>query len=183
MPEVSFVVANGQMPASELDDIMNNFYDGKFDVLLATTIVESGLDIPNANTLIVHHADSFGLAQLYQIRGRIGRSKQRAYALFTVPPERKLTDTAERRLNAVPQFRTPIDGMGIHFLHARSPHPDALPIAAVPEEPSATSVSSPVATERRAPERLKSIRAPARKSAPATIIPGERTNGFSVDEF
>jgi transcription-repair coupling factor (superfamily II helicase) len=101
VPEVSFVVANGQMPAGELDDIMNNFYDGKFDVLLATTIVESGLDIPNANTLIVHHADHFGLAQLYQIRGRIGRSKQRAYALFTVPPQRKLTDTAERRLNVL----------------------------------------------------------------------------------
>ncbi len=101
VPEVSFVVANGQMPASELDDIMNNFYDGKFDVLLATTIVESGLDIPNANTLVVHHADQFGLAQLYQIRGRIGRSKQRAYALFTVPPQRKLTDTAERRLGVL----------------------------------------------------------------------------------
>jgi transcription-repair coupling factor (superfamily II helicase) len=101
VPEVSFVVANGQMPPTELDDIMNNFYDGKFDVLLATTIVESGLDIPNANTLIVHHADHFGLAQLYQIRGRIGRSKQRAYALFTVPPQRKLTDTAERRLNVL----------------------------------------------------------------------------------
>ena len=101
VPEVSFVVANGQMPASELDDIMNNFYDGKFDVLVATTIVESGLDIPNANTLVVHHADHFGLAQLYQIRGRIGRSKQRAYALFTVPAQRKLTDTAERRLNVL----------------------------------------------------------------------------------
>ena len=101
VPEVSFVVANGQMAAGELDDIMNNFYDGKFDVLLATTIVESGLDIPNANTLVVHHADHFGLAQLYQIRGRIGRSKQRAYALFTVPPQRKLTDTAERRLNVL----------------------------------------------------------------------------------
>jgi transcription-repair coupling factor (superfamily II helicase) len=101
VPEVSFVVANGQMPAGELDDIMNNFYDGKFDVLLATTIVESGLDIPNANTLIVHHADHFGLAQLYQIRGRIGRSKQRAYALFTVPAQRKLTDTAERRLGVL----------------------------------------------------------------------------------
>jgi transcription-repair coupling factor (superfamily II helicase) len=101
VPEVSFVTANGQMPPGELDDIMNNFYDGKFDVLLATTIVESGLDIANANTLIVHHADHFGLAQLYQIRGRIGRSKQRAYALFTVPPSRKLTDTAERRLGVL----------------------------------------------------------------------------------
>lgn len=101
VPEVSFVVANGQMPAGELDDIMNNFYDGKFDVLLATTIVESGLDIPNANTLIVHRADTFGLAQLYQIRGRIGRAKQRAYALFTIPPDRKLNDTAERRLSVL----------------------------------------------------------------------------------
>ncbi|MCC7346886.1 MAG: transcription-repair coupling factor, partial [Variibacter sp.] len=101
VPEVSYVVANGQMAASELDDIMNNFYDGKFDVLLATTIVESGLDIPNANTLVVHHADHFGLAQLYQIRGRIGRCKQRAYARFTVPPARKLTDTAERRLGVL----------------------------------------------------------------------------------
>ncbi|MEO6015363.1 MAG: transcription-repair coupling factor [Devosia sp.] len=101
VPEVSYVIANGQMPPGELDDIMNNFYDGKFDVLLATTIVESGLDIPNANTLIVHQADHFGLAQLYQIRGRIGRSKQRAYALFTVPPARKLTDTAERRLGVL----------------------------------------------------------------------------------
>ena len=101
VPEVSFVIANGQMAAGELDDIMNNFYDGKFDVLVATTIVESGLDIPNANTLVVHQADHFGLAQLYQIRGRIGRSKQRAYALFTVPPARKLTDTAERRLNVL----------------------------------------------------------------------------------
>ncbi|MEO8757293.1 MAG: transcription-repair coupling factor [Devosia sp.] len=101
VPEVSFVIANGQMAPGELDDIMNNFYDGKFDVLLATTIIESGLDIPNANTLIVHQADHFGLAQLYQIRGRIGRSKQRAYALFTVPPARKLTDTAERRLNVL----------------------------------------------------------------------------------
>ncbi len=101
VPEVSFVVANGQMPASELDDIMNNFYDGKFDVLVATTIVESGLDIPNANTLVVHRADHFGLAQLYQIRGRIGRSKQRAYALFTVPANQKLNDTAERRLTVL----------------------------------------------------------------------------------
>jgi transcription-repair coupling factor (superfamily II helicase) len=101
VPEVSFVVANGQMPPGELDDIMNAFYDNKFDVLVATTIVESGLDIPNANTLIVHRADHFGLAQLYQIRGRIGRAKARAYALFTVPADKKLTDTAERRLGVL----------------------------------------------------------------------------------
>lgn len=101
VPEISCVTANGQMAPGELDDIMNAFYDGKFDVLLATTIVESGLDIPNANTLIVHRADQFGLAQLYQIRGRIGRSKTRAYALFTVPADRKLTDTAQRRLQVL----------------------------------------------------------------------------------
>jgi transcription-repair coupling factor (superfamily II helicase) len=106
VPEVSFVVANGQMPPGELDDIMNTFYDNKFDVLVATTIVESGLDIPNANTLIVHRADHFGLAQLYQIRGRIGRAKARAYALFTVPPDRKLTDTAERRLGVLQSLET-----------------------------------------------------------------------------
>ncbi len=101
VPEVSFMVANGQMPPGELDDMMNAFYDGKFDVLLATTIVESGLDIPNANTLIVHRADMFGLAQLYQIRGRIGRSKVRAYALFTVPSGMILTDQAQRRLQVL----------------------------------------------------------------------------------
>jgi transcription-repair coupling factor (superfamily II helicase) len=100
-PELKFVVAHGQMAAGELDSRMNAFYDGKFDVLVATTIVESGLDIPNANTLIVHRADQFGLAQLYQIRGRIGRSKTRAYALFTVPVDRKLTGTAQRRLEVL----------------------------------------------------------------------------------
>ncbi|WP_207747548.1 transcription-repair coupling factor [Pelagibacterium limicola] len=101
VPEVSFVVANGQMPPQQLDDTMNAFYDGKFDVLVATTIVESGLDVPTANTLIVHRADKFGLAQLYQIRGRIGRSKIRAYAIFTVPPGRKLNDQAQRRLQVL----------------------------------------------------------------------------------
>ena len=87
VPEVKVVVAHGQMPPGELDDIMNAFYDGQYDVLLSTTIVESGLDIPTANTLIVHRADMFGLAQLYQLRGRVGRSKPRAYALFTLPAE------------------------------------------------------------------------------------------------
>ncbi|WP_425287235.1 transcription-repair coupling factor [Pelagibacterium luteolum] len=101
VPEVSFVVANGQMAPQQLDDTMNAFYDGKFDVLVATTIVESGLDVPTANTLIVHRADKFGLAQLYQIRGRIGRSKTRAYAIFTVPADRKLNYQAQRRLQVL----------------------------------------------------------------------------------
>ncbi len=101
VPEVKFVKANGQMPAGELEDVMNAFYDGKYDVLLSTTIVESGLDIPTANTLVVHRADMFGLAQLYQIRGRIGRSKNRAFAYLTVPPRMKLSATAERRLEVL----------------------------------------------------------------------------------
>ncbi|MGD9914595.1 MAG: TRCF domain-containing protein, partial [Rhizobiaceae bacterium] len=106
VPELKVGVAHGQMPPSELDDIMNAFYDGQYDVLLSTTIVESGLDIPTANTLIVHRADMFGLAQLYQLRGRVGRSKVRAYALFTLPANRKLTDTADRRLKVLQSLDT-----------------------------------------------------------------------------
>ena len=106
LPELSYIVANGQMAAGELDDRMNAFYDGKYDVLLATTIVESGLDIPTANTMIVHRADMFGLAQLYQIRGRVGRSKTRAYAYLTTKPRAKLTATAEKRLRVLGSLDT-----------------------------------------------------------------------------
>jgi transcription-repair coupling factor (superfamily II helicase) len=106
LPELTYVVAHGKMAAGELDDRMNAFYDGKFDVLLATTIVESGLDIPTANTMIVHRADMFGLAQLYQIRGRVGRSKTRAYAYLTTKPRAKLTPTAEKRLRVLGSLDT-----------------------------------------------------------------------------
>ncbi|MDB4185989.1 transcription-repair coupling factor, partial [bacterium] len=106
VPEVSYIVANGQMAAGELDDRMNAFYDGKYDVLLATTIVESGLDIPTANTMVVHRADMFGLAQLYQIRGRVGRSKTRAYAYLTTKPRAKLTAMAEKRLRVLGSLDT-----------------------------------------------------------------------------
>ena len=106
LPELTYVVAHGQMAAGELDDRMNAFYDGKFDVLLATTIVESGLDIPTANTMVVHRADMFGLAQLYQIRGRVGRSKARAYAYLTTKPRAKLTATAEKRLRVLGSLDT-----------------------------------------------------------------------------
>lgn len=98
VPEMKVAVAHGQMPPTVIEDIMSAFYDGKYDILLSTTIVESGLDIPTANTLIVHRADMFGLAQLYQLRGRVGRSKLRAYALFTLPAQQKITAQAERRL-------------------------------------------------------------------------------------
>tara|TARA_R110002020_G_scaffold232139_3_gene443576 strand:+ start:25540 stop:29028 length:3489 start_codon:yes stop_codon:yes gene_type:complete len=106
LPELSYVVAHGQMAAGELDDRMNAFYDGSYDVLLATTIVESGLDIPTANTMIIHRADMFGLAQLYQIRGRVGRSKTRAYAYLTTKPRAKLTATAEKRLRVIGSLDT-----------------------------------------------------------------------------
>ncbi len=106
VPELKVTVAHGQMPAGELDDKMNAFYDGKYDVLLSTTIVESGLDIPTANTLIVHRADMFGLSQLYQLRGRVGRSKVRAYALFTLPARKSLTANADRRLKVLQSLDT-----------------------------------------------------------------------------
>ncbi|MFV2092385.1 MAG: transcription-repair coupling factor, partial [Hyphomicrobiales bacterium] len=101
VPEVKVVRAHGRMAPSQLDEVMNAFYEGRYDVLLSTTIIESGLDIPSANTLVVYRADRFGLAQLYQLRGRVGRSKTRAYALFTVPANRILSQTAERRLKVL----------------------------------------------------------------------------------
>ncbi|MGV8939383.1 MAG: transcription-repair coupling factor [Allorhizobium sp.] len=106
VPELKVAIAHGQMPAGELEDIMNAFYDGRYDVLLSTTIVESGLDVPTANTLIVHRADMFGLAQLYQIRGRVGRSKVRAFALLTLPVNRVMTTSAERRLKVLQSLDT-----------------------------------------------------------------------------
>ena len=111
VPEIKFAIAHGQMTPSDLDQVMNAFYDGQYDVLLSTTIVESGLDIPTANTLIVHRADMFGLAQLYQLRGRVGRSKIRAYALFTLPLNKRLTQTAERRLKVLQS----LDSIGAGF--------------------------------------------------------------------
>jgi transcription-repair coupling factor (superfamily II helicase) len=106
VPEVRVCVAHGQMPPTVLDDIMSAFYDGKYDVLLSTTIIESGLDIPSANTLIVHRADMFGLSQLYQLRGRVGRSKLRAYALLTLPAKKQITPQAERRLKVLQSLDT-----------------------------------------------------------------------------
>jgi len=106
VPELKIAVAHGQMTPGDLDDVMNAFYEGQYDVLLSTTIVESGLDIPTANTLIVHRADMFGLAQLYQLRGRVGRSKTRAYAIMTLPVNKRLTPAAERRLKVLQSLDT-----------------------------------------------------------------------------
>jgi superfamily II DNA or RNA helicase len=115
VPEIKAASAHGQIGAAQLEETMTAFYDGKIDVLISTNIVESGLDIPTANTLVVHRADMFGLAQLYQLRGRIGRSKQRAYAYLTTPADRKMTEGAQRRLQVLqsldqlaPVFRSPV---------------------------------------------------------------------------
>jgi len=106
VPELTFARATGQLTPGELEDVMTAFYDGRYDVLLSTAIVESGLDLPNANTLIVHRADMFGLAQLYQLRGRVGRSKTRAYAYFTTPVGKVLTEAADRRLKVLQSLDT-----------------------------------------------------------------------------
>ncbi len=111
VPEVSYVIAHGQLAAGDLDDRMNQFYDGKHDVLVATSIVESGLDIPTANTMVVHRADMFGLSQLYQIRGRVGRSKTRAYAYLTTKPRAPLTPQATKRLRLLGS----LDSLGAGF--------------------------------------------------------------------
>ncbi len=106
VPEAKFAVAHGQLPPTELERVMGDFLDRRIDILLSTNIVESGLDIPSANTLIIHRADLFGLSQLYQLRGRIGRSKLRGYAYLTLPVGRKLTPTAQRRLEVMQTLDT-----------------------------------------------------------------------------
>jgi len=111
VPEVKPALAHGQMSAAVLEEVMTAFYERKVDVLVSTNIVESGLDIPTANTLIVNKADKFGLSQLYQLRGRIGRSKQRAYAYLTTPADRKLTGNATRRLEVLQS----LDQLGAGF--------------------------------------------------------------------
>jgi transcription-repair coupling factor (superfamily II helicase) len=113
-PELKVGRAHGQMGSRELDQVMNAFYDRQYDVLLSTSIVESGLDIPSANTLIVHRSDMFGLAQLYQLRGRVGRSKIRAYAYFTIPADARLTPAAEKRLKVLQS----LDTLGAGFVLA-----------------------------------------------------------------
>src|SRR5690606_24192890 len=111
VPEVTFITAHGQMAAGELDDRMNAVYDGKYDVLLATTIVESALDIPTADTMSAHRAGMCGLAQACHVRGRVGRSKTRAYAYLTTQPRKKLTPTAEKRLRVLGS----LDSLGAGF--------------------------------------------------------------------
>ena len=111
VPEVKSISAHGQMGAGEIEERMSAFYDGKYEVLLSTTIVESGLDLPSANTIIIHRADCFGLAQLYQLRGRVGRSKLRAYAYLTYEKDVQLSEIAEKRLKVLGD----LDSLGAGF--------------------------------------------------------------------
>jgi transcription-repair coupling factor (superfamily II helicase) len=111
LPELKVAVAHGQLGAQALDTIMNEFYDGKYDVLLSTAIIESGIDVPTANTMIIDRAQLFGLSQLYQLRGRVGRSKTRAYAYFTLPHHQLLARDAQRRLEVMQQ----LDSLGAGF--------------------------------------------------------------------
>jgi len=106
VPEVKIGIAHGRLSPTDLETVINQFYEGAFDVLLSTNIVESGLDLPSVNTMIIHRADMFGLAQLYQLRGRVGRSKTRAYAYLTLPPNKRLTKTAEKRLEVMQTLDT-----------------------------------------------------------------------------
>jgi len=111
VPDARIITAHGQMPAADLDEAMNRFGDGEADILLATNIIESGIDIQSANTMIIHRADLFGLSQLYQLRGRIGRSKERAYAYLTTDPSRMLTPSSKRRLEVMQT----LDSLGAGF--------------------------------------------------------------------
>lgn len=111
VPEVKVVTAHGQMTPNDLEDAIGAFYDNKYDVLLSTNIIESGIDMPHVNTMIIHRADMFGLAQLYQLRGRVGRSKIRAYAYLTLPERKKLTPAAEKRLEVMQT----LDNLGAGF--------------------------------------------------------------------
>lgn len=111
VPEAKIAMVHGQMPVAELEQIISRFYDGAYDVLLSTNIIESGLDLPAVNTILIHRADMFGLAQLYQLRGRVGRSKTRAYAYLTLPPGQLLTKAAEKRLEVMQT----LDSLGAGF--------------------------------------------------------------------
>ncbi len=111
VPEITFATAHGRMTPSELEAVMSAFYDGAFDLLLCTNIIESGLDIPSVNTLVMHRADMFGLSQLYQLRGRVGRAKTRAYAYLTLPPSKTPTEAAQKRLHVMQT----LDALGAGF--------------------------------------------------------------------
>ena len=104
LPDLRYAIAHGQMTGRQIEEIMTDFYEGHYDVLLSTSIIETGLDVPNANTIIIYDADHLGLSQLYQMRGRVGRSRRRAYAYFMYRPDKMLSEAAEKRLKAIEEF-------------------------------------------------------------------------------
>ena len=113
MPEARVAAAHGQMGEHQLEEVMVDFWEKRYDVLVCTTIVESGLDVSNANTMIIERADTLGLSQLHQLRGRVGRSRERAYAYFLYPPEKPLTETAHDRLATIAQHSELGGGMAV----------------------------------------------------------------------
>ena len=196
-PELRVGRAHGQLAPSTLEDVMTAFYDGKYDVLLSTAIVESGLDIPNANTLIVHRADMFGLAQLYQLRGRVGRSKTRAYAYFTTPNEKlsarrgtsaqgaAVAGHAGRGLLAgEPRAGPGAQGRARPFRHGQPPLPGPVPhgpgrgAARASARPRCNTRSTAPAAARRSTSRSSppgtrpAGARSSRSSRPITAIPG-----------
>src|SRR5690606_12522498 len=101
VPEARIAIGHGQMPERQLEQVMSDFYHKRFNVLVASTIIETGRDVPSANTIIIERADKFGLAQLHQLRGRVGRSHPQAYAYLLTPPRRQMTEDAQMRLESI----------------------------------------------------------------------------------
>ena len=143
VPEARFIIGHGQMPESELEDVMVAFANRDADVLVCTTIIESGLDMPNVNTIIIDRADRFGLAQLYQLRGRVGRGDHRAYAYLLLPDNQEITDTASQRIHAILEANEL--GSGLPHRHARPGNPRRRqPAGRRPERPDPRGRPQPV---------------------------------------
>ncbi len=184
VPEARIAVAHGQMPESALEQIMIGFWEKEYDVLVATTIVESGLDIPNANTLIVDRADMFGLSQLHQLRGRVGRGRERGYAYFTYPPEQPLTETAYDRLATIAQHTEMGAGMAVAMKDLEIRGSGSLlgaeqsgHIAGVGFDLYVRLVGEAVADFRgEAPEEQREVKVdlPVDANLPVEYLPGER---------
>lgn len=113
VPDARTIVGHGQMPSEKLEKVIIDFASHQYDILLATTIIESGIDMPNVNTIIINNAQNFGLSELHQLRGRVGRSSRKAFCYLTVPPGLPLTPVARRRLQAIESFADL--GSGIHI--------------------------------------------------------------------
>jgi superfamily II DNA or RNA helicase len=157
VPEARVVVGHGQMDEEQLEHAMLDFVARKFDILLATTIVENGLDIPNANTIIINRADHYGLSQLYQLRGRVGRSDRPAYAYLLIPPEDNLSPVAKKRLAAIKKFSDLGSGFRVAALDSRSAAPATCSAAnrAVRSTRSASSVHEAARADRPRAEGAK----------------------------